>query len=210
MGWFGRKSDSSGKNQGNQRTIRSSRGWGETLTFLKDREGLRVLDFGATSPGNINYLTELGHSFYMANVVEEATKQDWFSSGEDGKQAFDAERFAAANFDFAGREFDAVLLWDTADYLPPPLVPILFSKLREALHPGGRLLAFSHGKQAGPETQFSRYHITDRSEVELQPVGDFPVQGVYQTRQIEGFLNGYSDVRFYLGKDNTREIIAVR
>ncbi len=171
---------------------------------------MRVLDFGATSPGNINYLTQLGHSFYMANVVEDATKPEWMRTGENGQQEFGAERFALENFDFSGREFDAVLLWDTADYLPPPAVPLLFSRLRDALHPGGRLLAFSHGKLSGPETQFSRYHITDHAEVVLQPAGEFTVQAVYPTRQIEKFLSGYGDVRFYLGKDNTREIIAIR
>jgi len=40
--------------------------------------------------------------------------------------------------------------------------------------------------------------------------GNFPVQAVYQSRQIEKFLQGYSSVRFFLGKDNVREVTAVR
>jgi hypothetical protein len=35
--------------------------------------GLRVLDIGSTSPTNINFLTELGQSVYMADLVEEAS-----------------------------------------------------------------------------------------------------------------------------------------
>ena len=40
--------------------------------------------------------------------------------------------------------------------------------------------------------------------------GNFPVRQVYQTRQVERFLEGFSNVRFFLGKDNVREVIAVR
>jgi hypothetical protein len=40
--------------------------------------------------------------------------------------------------------------------------------------------------------------------------GEFPIQEIYQTRQVEKFLDGYSSVRFFLGRDNVREVIAVR
>lgn len=210
MGLFGRSKESGSGGQPSG-TTRASRGWAATLEFLKSREGLRVLDFGATSPANINYLTSLGQSVYMANVVEEATRPEW-NRPADGAAApeFDAEGFARSNFDFSGREFDVVLLWDTADYLPTTVAPLLFDRLRSVLHAEGRLLAFFHGKTTGPETTFCRYHVTEGPELVLQPLGGFPVQAAYQTRQIEKFLAEYGDVRFLLGKDNIREVVAVR
>jgi len=211
MGLFGNKARSGGGSRGELR--RASRGWSETLEFLKAREGLRVLDFGATSSGNINFLTQLGQSFYMANVVEDATKPEWMVPDPEsakGALRFDAERFAETNFDFSGREFDVVLLWDTADYLPPSAVPLLFAKIHALLRPEGRLLAFFHGSKEGPASVFARYHITDGPELIVQQTGPFTVQGTYQSRQIEKFLDGYSDIRFLLGKDNVREVIAVR
>jgi hypothetical protein len=36
------------------------------------------------------------------------------------------------------------------------------------------------------------------------------VRQVYQTRQIEKLLEKFSSTRFFLGKDNMREVIAVR
>jgi hypothetical protein len=36
------------------------------------------------------------------------------------------------------------------------------------------------------------------------------VRQVYQTRQIEKLLEGFGSTRFYLGKDNVREVTAVR
>jgi len=194
-------------------TSRHSRGWADLLQHLKTSESLRVLDFGATSSANINYLTSMGHSVYMANVVQDATKPEWMNqpeAGTKGEPEFDVERFVAANLDFSGRDFDVVLLWDTANYLPPVMVPALFARMRDVLRPEGRLLAFFHGKKEGPETTFSRFQLTENDNLLVLKSADFPVREVYQTRQVEKFLEGYSSVRFFLGRDNVREVIAVR
>jgi len=193
---------------------RTSRGWKEILDHLKSSEGLRVLDFGATSPPNINYLTSLGHSVYMANVVQDATRPEYWAVPEDAaagaKPEFDVERFAIGNFDFSQKDFDVILLWDTANFLPASVVPALFDRLNHVLRPDGHLLAFFHGKTEGPGTEFCRYQLTDSDMLITLPAGNHHVQAVYQTRQIERFLQGYSSVRFFLGKDNVREVIAVR
>lgn len=209
-----KKGGGAGGGAGGQ-TERHSRGWADTLAHLKANDSLRVLDFGSTSPTNINYLTGLGHSVYMANIVQDAAKANWMRPLPDGSPAgtkpeFDTDRFVAANLDFSGRDFDIILLWDTADYLPAPAIPSLFARLREVLRPDGRLLAFFHSKPDGPGTNFSRYHLTDGDNLMMAPAGDFPIVGVYQNRQIEKFLEGYSDTRFFLGKDNVREVRAIR
>ena len=197
------------------RQPRHSRGWVEVRTYLQKSESLRVLDFGSTSPANINYLTTLGHSVYMANVVQDATRPEWLKpSNVVGSKAadteFDVDRFIAANLDFSGRDFDVILLWDTANFLPPEMVPALFVRLRKVLRPDGKLLAFFHGRLAGPETAFSRFQLGDSDDLLALDSGNFPVRQVYQNRQVEKFLEGYSSVRFFLGKDNVREVIAVR
>jgi hypothetical protein len=209
MGLFNKSKAGAGSGAHAAGSARPSRGWTQTLEFLKSRENLRVLDFGATSPANINLLTQLGHSVYMSNAVDDAAQAEWMKAGEKGEKEFDAEGFAAANFDFSGKEFDAVLLWDTADFLPAAAVQLLFARLRSVLHADGRLLAFFHGKTDVPVV-FSRYHVTDGPQLVLQPIGGFNVRRSYQTREIEKFLTDYADVRFLLGKDNVREVIAVR
>ena len=65
------------------RPPRNSSGWRDILKYLKETESLRVLDFGATSSHNINYLTGMGHSVYMANVVQEAARPEWRKPLED-------------------------------------------------------------------------------------------------------------------------------
>lgn len=196
---------------------RHSRGWAEVLKFLSSEPGrsLRVLDFGSTSPSNINLLTSLGHSVYMANIVGDAAKPEWLNSPQTGSRSsgepeFDLERFAAANLDFSGRDFDVILLWDTADYLPPVLVPKLFERLRAVTRPEGRLLGFFHGKTDGPEAGYARYQITNKEELKLLGSEPFPIRQVIQNRQIERYLEGFSTIRFFQGSDNVREVMAVR
>lgn len=208
------------KNQGSAehsagRPPRHSRGWMEVRTYLQQTDGLRVLDFGATSPSNINYLTSLGHSVYMANIVQDATRPEWLKPAQlfddvKAKPEFDVDRFISVNLDFSSRDFDIILLWDTANYLPPEMVPALFARLRKVLRRDGKLLAFFHGRISGPETAFSRFQLGDDDELVALDSGNFPVQQIYQTRQVEKFLEGYSSIRFFLGKDNIREVIAVR
>ena len=210
MGIFGRD-DKSSHPKMVDRPPRNSSGWRDILKYLKETESLRVLDFGATSSHNINYLTGMGHSVYMANVVQEAARPEWRKSLEEGAAPqFDVAGFVQENLNFSGRDFDVVLVWDTADYLPPELVPALFERLHEVLRPSGRLLAFFQGTAPSPQTPFARYQLTDSEQLLLLASGNFPFQQTYQTRQIEKFLKGYASHRFFLGKDNIREVIAVR
>ncbi len=195
---------------------RHSRGWVDVLTYLRAEpaRSLRVLDFGSTSPVNINLLTSLGHSVYMANIVGEAQRAEWLKTGTEGARAkapeYDAERFKAANLDFSGRDFDIILLWDTADYLPVPLVPTLFERLREVIRPEGRLLGFFHGKMEGPENGYARYQLTEGPELRILGNEPLPVRQVLQNRQIERYLEGFGTIRFFQGSDNVREVLAIR
>ena len=209
------KRDHRSASHGSARPARHSRAWNDVRTHLQNSDALRVLDFGATSPANINYLTSLGHSVYMANLVQDATRPEWQKPHPPDAPAgaapeFDVDRFMATNLDFSGRDFDIILLWDTANYLPVSMVQPLFARLRDVLRPNGRLLAFFHGRTTGPDTNFSRYQLTDSDDLVVLDSGNFPITRIYLTRQIEQFLEGYSSVRFFLGKDNCREVTAVR
>jgi hypothetical protein len=156
----------------------------------------------------------MGHSVYMANVVQDANKPEWqlplVEGAASSASEYDIDGFVRANLDFSGRDFDVILLWDTASYLPAPMVPALFDRLRSVLRPEGRLLALFQGRTEGPETAFSRYQLSETDQVQVLPGGDYRVRQAYQMRQIEKLLEGFSSTRFFLGKDNVREVIATR
>ena len=199
--------DSRNSDSSKQRVPRHSSGWNTLRTFLKEQEGLRVLDIGPTSSGNINLLTSWGHSIYMADLVGEAQNGTWTRNDADGVAEFDAEGFLEANLAISGRLFDVVLLWDAADYLPKALADPLFDRLHTVMAPGGRLLVFGHVK---PETGFHRYHLRDDEQVDVQPVSDLAVANIYTNRQAEALLHAFATYRFFLAKDNLREILVNR
>jgi 2-polyprenyl-3-methyl-5-hydroxy-6-metoxy-1,4-benzoquinol methylase len=191
---------------------RHSSGWTALLKDMKTESGLRVLDIGPTSPQNINFLTGLGQSVYMADIVHEALSGQWELPPAEagGEPGFDVERFFEQNLNFQGREFDVVLLWATLDYLPEGLVGPLVERLHRAVHPGGRILAIFHSKLNGPFTAYCRYHLTDTSEIEMQESEPFPVQRVYTNRNIEKLFSTFGNYRFFLAKDNLYEVIITR
>lgn len=169
-----------------------------------------MLDIGPTSSTNINYVTSLGHSIYMANIVEEALKPEWTVHATDGDDPdFNVSGFLETNLNFSGRKFDIVILWDTADFLPEKLVEPVIARLHEVMEPGGLMLAFFHAT-AEPGAPFCRYHLTDTEVVDIQRAGTHPVIQIYSNRKIENLLREYSTYRFFLAKDSLREVIATK
>jgi hypothetical protein len=205
-------SEGSGGNRGadSSRKPRHSSGWKELQKHLKSQESLRVLDIGPTSSTNINYITSLGHSIYMANIVEEALRPEWVVPATNGDEpGFNVSGFLETNLNFSGRKFDVVILWDTADFLPETLVEPVFARLHEVMEPGGLMLAFFHAT-AEPGAPFCRYHLTDTEVVDIQKAGTYPVIQIYSNRKIENLLRAYSTYRFFLAKDSLREVIVTR
>src|SRR5579871_3067038 len=89
------------------RVPRHSGGWAALRKRLAAEPGLRVVDVGVTSPTNINYLTNLGHSIFLADLVHDSNEGDWKSGTDaDGNPILNVERFLAHSLNFAGRSFD--------------------------------------------------------------------------------------------------------
>lgn len=194
------------------RVPRHSSGWEALLKHLRAESGLRVLDIGPTSSQNINFLTEMGHSVYMADIVHEALSGNWeLPPAEDGKEPqFDVDGFFQQNLNFQGRHFDVVLLWATLDYIPEGLIPSLVQHLKDATLKGGRILAIFHSKPTGPYTAYCRYHVTEESTIEMQESEPYPVRRVYTNRKIEQLFQGATGIKFFLAKDNLYEVIVTR
>ncbi|MFP5228843.1 MAG: SAM-dependent methyltransferase [Acidobacteriota bacterium] len=194
------------------RIPRHSSGWQALLKHLQSQSGLRVLDIGPTSPQNINFLTEMGHSVYMADIVHESLRDEWkLPPEEDGTEPrFNVDGFFEQNLNFHGRQFDVVLLWATLDYIPTGLIEPLVTRLKDATLRDGKVLAIFHSKPTGPYTAYCRYHLTGTSEIEMQESEPYPVRRVYTNRQIEKLFTGWTASKFFLAKDNLYEVIVTR
>ncbi len=196
---------------GGQRIPRHSGGWGTLRKRLSVEPGLRVLDIGSTSPTNINFLTSMGHSVYMADLVEDSASGEWITgTDEEGKPGWDIEGFTRQNLTFSGRTFDLVLLWTALDYLPEALVAPVVKSLYDALVPGGQLLALFHTKLQPEISPHHRFHVTGSDEVELQLAKPAIQQRALTNRNIERLFADWSGLKQFLAKDGVSEAILVR
>ena len=193
------------------RVPRHSGGWSALRKRLQAEPGLRIIDVGYTSPSNINYLTELGHSVFLADLVPDACTTDWKTGVDaDDNPIWNVQGFLDQALNFSGRMFDVVLLWTALDYLPEALVAPVVAHLHASMNQGGQVLAFCHTRTKGEETVFCRFHLTKTDDVEVQLAQPFPIQRAFTNRSIEKLFAGWSGHRQFLAKDSVSEVIMTR
>lgn len=197
------------KASGGPRTSRRSTGFAEFTRSLRNYENLSVLDLGPTSSANITFLTGFGGRVHNEDILYASQEKAYRMPLEDGSETLDAEKFFSENLDYPAGSFDAILCWDIPDFLHEALVKPMVERTQEILKPGGILLAFFHTKDSGPESPYCRYHIVNNEVLELEPRPDFRLQRIFNNRHIENLFKGFS-LKFFLARDNIREILAVR
>jgi len=193
-----------------QRISRRSTGFNEFIRAISREDGLKILDLGATSPANITFMTGLGHRFQQEDLLHLASDKSLLVPNGDGAPELDVERFLRENLNFGREEFDAVMFWDLADFLPEALVKPLIERVQLIMKPTGILLAFFHTKDAGPDAPFYRYNIAAKDTLELQPIRGFRLQRVFNNRHVENLFRDYASIKFFLGRDNIREVLVIR
>lgn len=194
------------------RTKRTCIGLGEFMRNLTSsgEQKVCVLDLGPTSPTNIALLTEMGVRVFNEDILTESQDSTYSAKQEDGSLQIDPSKFFAENLNYPADQFDAILFWDVADYLPESLVKPLVERLQCMLKPKGHLLAFFHTKDAGGESLYSRHHIVQKDILELEPIQGFKLQRIFNNRHIENLFKDFASRKFFLGRDNIREVLMVR
>jgi hypothetical protein len=193
------------------RVPRHSGAWSLLRKRLEAEPGLRIIDTGYTSPANINFLTNLGHSVFLADLEADAFGENWITGAdEDGNQIWNAEGYLGHTLNFSGRTFDLVLLWTALDYLPEQLIAPIVAHLYASMNPGGQVLAFFHTRMQGDEAVRCRFHLTPGDDVEMQLTQQFPIQRCFTNRSIERLFAGWSGHRQFLAKDSVSEVIMTR
>jgi SAM-dependent methyltransferase len=191
---------------------RRSTGFHEFIRAIGKPEGQAVLDLGPTSPANLHYITGLGHRAYNEDLLLAASNPELLipAPGAEDKLTVNVVRFLAENLDYEPETFDAVLLWDLADYLPEAVVKSAIDRLYRVMKPKGILFGFFHTKDAGPEAPYYRFNIAAADTIELRQGPHFQLQRVFNNRHVENLFHDYSSVKFFLGRDNMREVLVIR
>lgn len=194
------------------RASRRCIGLGEFTRELKGTEDrkLTVLDLGPTSPANISFLTERNVRAYNEDILRASQDPAIYVKQKDGSTTLDTAAFFAENLTYPDGHFDAVLCWDVADYLPEELVKPVTETLYRLVKPRGLLLALFHTKDAGPNSPYFHYHIVQPDTLELEPGSSFRIQRIFNNRHVENLFRDFSSRKFFLGRDNLREVIVVR
>ena len=211
------------------RLSRRSSGLGEIAKLLASEEPLCILDLGYTSAANIRYLTERGHKIYSEDLLEASTDPELVTKDEQGNNVLDSKKFLDENLKFNNTQFDIVLCWNLADYMDESLVKPVVARLWSMIKPGGQLLAFFHTREAGPDAPCHRFHIVGPDTLEMQPIeprreirrgptgaihtsvnSGFPLQRVFNNRHIENLFRDFASIKFFLARDNVREVLVVR
>jgi SAM-dependent methyltransferase len=215
--------------QPEQKLSRRSSGMGELSRAWDVDTPLCVLDLGSTSPTNIRYFTGRGHRIYSEDLLVASTDPSLVTKDEEGNVVLDSRKFLADNLVYPAAHFDFVLCWNLPDYLDESLVRPVMGRLWSVLKPGGMLLAFFHTKDAGPDSPCYRFHIVDKDMLEMQrivlkrearrgPTGavhtaineGFRLQRVFNNRHIETLFRDFASIKFFLARDNVREVLVVR
>jgi hypothetical protein len=207
------------------RVTRRSSGLNEFQRGIAGKENLCILDIGPTSPANIQLLTGLGHKVYTEDLLLASKDPGLYSKDEQGNSVVDDSRFLSDNLAYDPQTFDAVLCWDMADFMEEALVKPVISRIWSIMRPGGLVLGFFHTKDAGAEAPCYRYHIAGQDTLELQPlsvaaanaarggnprVPAYRLQRVFNNRHIENLFRDFSSIKFFLARDNVREVLVVR
>jgi SAM-dependent methyltransferase len=215
--------------ESSQKLSRRSSGLGELSRTWESAEGLCVLDLGSTSPTNIRHFTGRGHRIYSEDLLTASTDPQLLSKDEQGSAVLDSRKFLADNLLYPAAHFDVILCWNLPDYLDESLVKPVVGRLLSLLKPCGMLLAFFHTRDAGPDSPCHRFHIVGADTLEMQkiqlrrearrgPTGavhtaisdGFQLQRVFNNRHIETLFRDFASIKFFLARDNIREVLVVR
>jgi SAM-dependent methyltransferase len=204
-----------------QRLSRRSSGLGELSRVLQSPDPLCVLDLGSTSANNIRYFTGRSHRIYSEDLLLASVDPSLRIKDEDGKSVIDTKRFLEENLAYSAAHFDVVFAWNLPDYMDEELVKPVIDRLWSVLKPGGMLLAFFHTRDAGPDAPCYRFHITGNDTLDMQEIklpsqsrghssSGFRLQRVFNNRHIENLFRDFASIKFFLARDNVREVLVVR
>ena len=190
-------------------STRQSRGLEQFFFNLQGQVGLSILDLAGASQQNIDFLTSLGHKVYSANVgysMEECFGADPSGQTNPGRIEF----FLRSNFDYPPQTFDGVLMWDAMQFMGPALLNATVERLSDIMRPHSYLLAFFTVNDKVQEVSSYAFRIQDAKTLMVTDRGMRPTGHVFNNRSLEKLFGKFESVKFFLTRDNLREVIVRR
>jgi hypothetical protein len=202
------------KNAGSngQAQARASHGLEQFFSSIEGEENLSILDFAGASQANVSFITALGHRIYSNDVLR-SLEETFGTEGDFLANQADPERgrlFLRESLEFPEQNFGGALLWDTLQFLAPPLLEETVDRLYQVLRPNSYLLAFFQADEKARSAPLFCYRIVEKKIMSLTPRGQArPVQ-YFNNRSLEKLFQKFQSVKFFLTRDHLREVIVRR
>jgi tetratricopeptide (TPR) repeat protein len=174
---------------------------------------MSVLDLAGANQNTITFVTNLGHRVYSDDLLLQMDQS--FNNGdfyENQANHQKASRFLESALEFPEENFDGVLLWDTLEYLAPPLLETVIKRLHRIARPGSCLFALFHAQERGaaPTITSYSYRIFDNKTILMIPRGQRSPAQFFNNRALERLFQDFHSVKFFLTRDHLREVIVRR
>lgn len=191
-------------------TTRPSRGLEQFFTYIRGQQGLSVLDLAGASQDNINFITNLGHRLYSEDFLR--SLDDNFAGKDPAELANSAriESFLGHNLNFDTEQFDAVLVWDVLQFLPSVLLAATLERLGRIVRPKSYMLAYFHADEKSRQVPFYSFRIKDQQTVLLAQRGFRKPAQLFNNRSLEKLFQSFDSVKFFLTREQLRELIVRR
>ena len=199
-----------------------TRGSNGLKEFLWNLDGLgrgTLLDLGPAWQTTLSFFIERGFRVTSEDILrgwsdflmQEEQKLKGPMTAEDYAERTPetlAKRFLNDNLQYGPGTFDAMLLWDTLDYLEPKLAKETVAHLTELVRPGGVVFALFHSKKPAG---FQRYRVVDTTSLQvLEAKTIFPAQKLYQNREIQELFGRFRTMKSYVSRDQLRETLFIK
>jgi hypothetical protein len=189
--------------------VRPSRGLEQFFFNLEGRVGLSILDLAGASQQNIDFLTSLGHKVYSGNVIR--SMEECFGVDPSGQtNPSRIEFFLKSNFDYPSETFDGVLMWDSMQFMGQALLNSTVERLADIMKPKSYLFAFFTMNDKVQEVQSYEFRIQDAKNLLVTERGLRATGHVFNNRSLEKLFGKFESVKFFLTRDNLREVIVRR
>ena len=190
---------------------RHSHGLDQFCASLEERPGLSILDLAGANQATISFLTNYGHRLYSDDFVHQLDQ--CFGDGdfyENQANPLKVGHFMDVALGFPEQQFDGALVWDTLQFLAPPLLQTVVQKFQRVLRPGSSMLAFFHAEERLDSIPTYSYRIADHRTILLQPKGRRRPAQFFNNRSLEKLFQEFESVKFFLTRDHLREVLVRR
>jgi hypothetical protein len=190
---------------------RHSSGLEQFFASIQGEEELTILDWAGVSQANVSFITGLGHRLYSDDFLK--TLDTVFGGGDFLANQADPGRVNALlrqSLGFPQCHFGGMLIWDGLQYLTPPLLKTVVDRLYEISKPGACLLTVFHGEEKAASVPAYHYRIADGKTVLLVPRQRRKPAQFFNNRALEKLFASFHSIKFFLNRDNLREVIVKR